>query len=189
MKQYIEVTYRDIAKMLASALPVEDEEFGHAVETRLRTIKSMSRESKIALKTAYVFSRKVPREEREDLFQTIALAVLKAKTPEEKLAYAIGRFDWMDWWRRFKVRQHQSLDTVIEDSEGNPATMMELLVGECEFEAKMDGKIEGERLWNLLPDRIKPIVNKRFMGKPLNSTDRTTMEIFIKTTGYKLLLA
>jgi len=27
-KQYIEVTYRDIAKMLSSALPVEGEEFG-----------------------------------------------------------------------------------------------------------------------------------------------------------------
>ena len=54
----------------------------------------------MALKVAYVFSRKVPRQEREDLYQDIALAVFKAKTKDERLAYAIARCDWRNWWRR-----------------------------------------------------------------------------------------
>ncbi|HUT68172.1 MAG TPA: hypothetical protein VMW86_06445 [Dehalococcoidales bacterium] len=85
------VTYRNISKMLSSALPVEGEDFREKVEVNLKTIKSLSTEAKNALKMAYIFSRKVPRQEREDLFQELALAVLKARTKDEKLAYAIAR--------------------------------------------------------------------------------------------------
>ena len=48
-KSYIQVTYRDIAKMLSSALPVEGEEFGDKVEEYLETIKALPREAKLAL--------------------------------------------------------------------------------------------------------------------------------------------
>jgi hypothetical protein len=99
LKNFIEITYRDIAKMLVSALPVEGEEFGEIVNTYLETIKSLPKNAKLALKSAYVFSRKVPREDREDLFQDLALAVLKVKTEDERLAYTVARFDWMNWWR------------------------------------------------------------------------------------------
>ncbi len=91
MEQIKDITYRHIAKMLASALPVEGQEFGLKVEQYLDTIKRLPQEAKTALKSAYIFSRKVPREEREDLFQDIVLAVLKVKTKDEQLAYAIAR--------------------------------------------------------------------------------------------------
>jgi hypothetical protein len=84
MSRFIKVTYRDIAKMLASALPVEAEEFRDRVEVNLEAIQSLSTEAKIALKSAYIFSRKVPREEREDLFQDLALAGCLRHTPETK---------------------------------------------------------------------------------------------------------
>ena len=61
-KSYIQVTYRDIAKMLSSALPVEGEGFGDKVEEYLETIKALPREAKLALKVGYIFSRKVPRQ-------------------------------------------------------------------------------------------------------------------------------
>jgi len=186
---YLKVTYRQVATMLASALPVEGEEFGDKVNEYLASIKAMSQESKVALKVAYVFSRKVPREEREDLFQDLALAVLKAKTKDERLAYAIARCDWQNWWRKYMVRQHYSLDTVIEDDTGNPTTMAELLVGEVEFERKMNGKLEAERIWGLLPDKVKPLINKRLIGKALNHTERNTLNYFVRTQGYKLLMA
>jgi len=187
-KQYLEVTYRDIAKMLASALPVQGQDFGHKVENYLKTIKAMSAEDKTALKVAYIFSRKVPREEREDLFQDIALAVFKAKIKDERLAYAIARCDWQDWWRKYSIRSHYSLDSVTEDEEGNPVTLGELLVGEAEFERKMDGKIEAERIYSLLPDMIKPIIDKRLLGKALNSSERNKLNRYVKADGYKLLL-
>ncbi len=164
-----DVTYRHVAKMLASALPVEDAEFGDKVEEYLEAIKALPQEAKNALKTAYIFSRKVPREEREDLFQDIALAVFRAKTSDEKLAYAIARCDWQDFWKKYTIRQHTSLDSVVSDSEGSTATLADLLVGECEFENKQNGKFEAERIWSLIPDNIKPIVLKKLEGKTLTA--------------------
>lgn len=200
---YLKVTYRDIAKMLASALPVEGEAFSVKVEEYLEAIKGMSQNQKTALKVAYVFSRKVPRAEREDLFQDIALAVFKANTTEEKLAYSIARMDWLDWWRRYKVRQHIDLDMAI-DREDNQSSLAELLVGEVEFEQQVDGKIEAERIWGALPEDIKPLVLKRLEGKPLvgerkrgrpgtgavlNSSERNRLNRWVHKEGYKLLLA
>lgn len=187
-EQYIEVTHRDIAKMLASALPVENEEFGSSVNENLEAIKRLPVEAKTALKVAYVFSRKVPREERQDLFQDIALAVLKVKTKDERLAYAIARCDWMDFWKKYKVRQHTSIDSVTEDTEGNPTTLAELIVGEVEFERKINGKLDAERIWNKLPSAIQPLVFKRLLGQALNPTERKQMSRYIQKAGYQLLL-
>ena len=203
MQATINVDYRRIAKMMASALPVNDEEFGQAVNDYLTAIKRMPTPAKLALKAAYIFSHKVPREEREDVFQDIALAVLKADTKDAKLAYALARCDWKDWWRKYKVRQHYGLDCVVEDDTGNPSTFSELLVGEVEFEFKMDGKLDGERIWDALPADIKPLIQKRLLGKPLSSerkrgnqktdsalsnTGRQRLNRWIHREGYKLLL-
>jgi len=188
MEQLKDITYRHVAKMLASALPVEGQEFGLKVEHYLDTIKRLPQEAKTALKSAYIFSRKVPREEREDLFQDITLAVLKVKTKDERLAYAIARCDWRDFWKAYKIRQHYSLDSVIEDTEGNPVTLGELLVGEAEFERKMNGKLDAERIYNLLPLHIQPIIDKRLIGKALNSSERNKLNRYVKAEGYKILL-
>ena len=188
MEQIKELTYRHIAKMLASALPVEGKEFGLKVELNLDTIKRLPQEAKTALKSAYIFSRKVPREEREDLFQDITLAVLKVQTKDERLAYAIARCDWQDFWKAYKIRQHYSLDSVVEDTEGNPVTLGEMLVGETEFERKMDGKLDAERIYNTLPLHIQPLIDKRLIGKALNQTERKRLNRYVKAEGYKLLL-
>lgn len=188
MLQTKEVTYRNIAKMLASALPVQGAEFGHKVEQYLTTINKLDIETKNALKSAYIFSRKVPREEREDLFQDIALAVFKAKTKDMKLAYAIARCDWIDFWKRYKIRQHLSLDSVTEDDTGNPVTLAELLVGETEFERKMADKMDADNMYNSLPLNIQPLITKRLLGGRLNNTERSQLNRYIKKDGYKLLL-
>jgi len=185
---YLKVTFRDIAKMLCIALPVEGEDFGEHVNNTLEAIQKLDTEAKNALKSAYVFSRKVPRQEREDLFQELTLTLLRARTKDEKLAYAIARCDWLNWWKKFKIRQHYSLDTIIEDEEGNPVTMAELVIGEVDFERKLDGKIEAERIWNMLPPEIKKIVLQRLLGQALNGSQRVTLHRWVKTSGYQLLL-
>jgi len=40
-KTTIKVTYRDLAKMLVKALPIEDEEFGTKVEEYIRMLKCL----------------------------------------------------------------------------------------------------------------------------------------------------
>jgi len=188
-KEYIEITYRDIAKMLASALPIEGDDFGNQVNDNLEAIKALPLEAKHALKMAYVFSHKVPRHEREDLFQDIALAVLKLKTRDERLAYSIARCDWRDWWRKYSIRQHYSMDSVSEDEDGNPVTLAETIVGEVEFENKMDGKLDAERIWSKIPEDIKPLVFKRLIGKGLTVPERNKINYYVRTKGYQLLLA
>lgn len=189
MKSTIRVSYRNIAKMLATALPIEGEEISAKVEEYLNTIKRLPIEAKVALRSAYIFSRKVPYQEREDLFQELMLAIFKAKTKDEKLAYAIARCDWRNWWAKYSIRQHYSLDSVTEDDEGNPVTLSELIVGEAEFEFKMDGKIEAERIWNKLPENIKPLVQRRLLGFGLPPRDGMLLHRWVKSHGYALLLA
>jgi len=188
MIQTKDVTYRHIAKMLASALPIQGAEFGQKVNQYLETIKGMNIETKNALKSAYIFSRKAPREEREDLFQDIALAVYKAKTKDAKLAYAIARCDWKDFWKKYKIRQHLSLDSVTSDDTGNPITLGEMLVGEVEFERKQCDKLDAEAMYNSLPVAIKPIIDKRLIGKALNNSERNKLNRYVKKDGYKLIL-
>lgn len=185
----IKVTYRNIAIMLASSLPIEGEDFRDRVEINLKAIQSLSTEAKTALRSAYIFSRKVPKQERQDLFQDLALAVLKAQTKDEKLAYAIARCDWLNWWKKFKIRQHYSLDTITKDEDGSPQRMGGLIVGEVDFEYRLDGKVDAERIWHKLPDNIKLIVKNRLLGKALTNTERSTLNRWVKSKGYQLLLA
>jgi len=180
---YLKVTFRDIAKMLASALPVEGQEFGIKVNEYVETIKAMTPENKTALKVAYIFSRKVPREERQDLFQDIAVTLLEAKNKDEKLSYAIARCDWKNWWSKYTIRQHYSLD-----SEGNSVTLAELLVGEVECENRLNGELEAQRMFDKLPDKIKPLIDKRLIGYALNNSERNILNRYVKAEGYKLIL-
>jgi hypothetical protein len=190
MSRFFKVTYRDIAKMLASALPVEGAEFAERVEINLKAIQSLSTESKIALKSAYIFSRKVPREERRDIFQDLTLAVLKAQTKDEKLAYAIARCDWQDWWKKYKIRQHYSLDTIVEDEDGNPKQLAELIIGEVDWERRIDGKVDAETIWHKLDNwpAIKKLVIKRLIGQTLNRHENECITRWAAKFGTTLLL-
>lgn len=182
MTDTLDVTYRKIAKMLCSALPVEGEEFGYMVTNTLEVIKAMPAEDKNALKAAYIFSRKVPREEREDMFQELALALLEARTKDERLAYTIARCDWRNWWEKFKTREHYlagSLNRTVSNGEGGEVEFGELLVGEVEFERKMQGKIDGEALYKQLPGWVQRLVSKRLAGYPIKGGDRMMMDKWI----------
>ena len=174
--------------MLASSLPIEGEDFRNRVEANLEAIRKLPSYQKNSLKMAYIFSRKVPRQEREDLFQDIALALLRARPKEPRLAYAIARCDWRDWWKKYKIRQHYSLDSVTEDEDGNPATLGELIIGESEFELKMDGKLDAQRIWHKLPSTIKPIIQHRLLGQALNQNERKQLSRWVQSHGYQLLL-
>jgi len=188
----IKVEYRDIAKMLAKSLPVEGSEFKDAVENNLKALKKMSQESKVALKSAYIFSSKAPKQDREDLFQELAIAILEAKTKDEPLAYSIARCDWRNWWQKRMTRANYlggSLNKTVSDGEGNEVELGELLVGEVEFEAKICDKLEASRLWNKLPEIIKPIIQNRLLGIALVPVQRQQLSRYLRKDGYKLLIA
>jgi len=175
----LEVTYRNIAKLLASRLPLDDKSFGDKVNEYLETIKRMPTLQKIALRSAYIFSRKVPKEEREDLFQELTLTLLENRIEDERLAYTVARHDWIDWWKRYKVRQHLSLNAEVTDADGQTIEFGELLVGEVEY-TRLDGKLDARRLWQKLPSNIQRIVGKRLRGIGINGHERFFLESWVK---------
>jgi len=173
---------RDIAKMFASALPLEGDAFGQMVDTIEAQLTRMTKRDKtnlLALQTAFIFAHKVPRQNREDVFQDIFLALYQHKVTDNGLAYAIARTDWVDWWQSYKIRSHYSLDSVANQDTGD--TFGDLLVGVCDFEAQICGKINGDRLLEALPQRIRGIVQKRLDGHATNKLEQSQLRRFVAT--------
>ncbi|MHB8084311.1 MAG: hypothetical protein ACYDHZ_00595 [Dehalococcoidia bacterium] len=183
-----EITYRHIARMLVKSLPLDGDNFTAMINEYTATIKNLPKPARVALRSAYIFSGKVPREEREDLFQELALTLLQAGVTDERLGYSIARCDWQDWWSRYTIRQHYSLDSVVEDEDGNETTLANLIVGEVEFDRVMDAQIDAERIWEKLPANIRPIVQNRLLGHSTNAADRQTLSRWVRATGYQLLM-
>ena len=181
-----EVTYRNIAKMLASALQVESEFAAH-VEQFLHEIEDMPKYQRNALKYAFIFSRRAPKEERQDLYQELSLKLLEARCKDDKLAYAIARCDWKDFWKAYKLHSQYNLDSIerMADSEDGGgygqdaidrmAYHAELLTGEAEFENSIDARL----LFNKLPEHIKAIVNKRLTGHATSKLEQSIMRRWI----------
>jgi DNA-directed RNA polymerase specialized sigma24 family protein len=188
--------YRSIAKMLASASCAElpDVEFKAMVDTFMEVIAKLPQEQKTALKMAYIFSRKAPQQERADLYQELYLKLIKARCADEKLAYAIARCDWKDFWRAYRIHEHFSLDAVDMTSDAEDASdygqgaidriayHSDLLQGEIELENKVDASI----LWDRLPKAIKAIVAKRINGVALKCSERVALHRYIKANSTML---
>lgn len=182
MESKVSVPVRELAKLFAKALPVEDSAYRGKVDEYAESVKRLPRSSRIALECAYIFSRKAPREEREDLFQELGLAVLETGMDSQRLAYTICRRDWQDWWRRYRTRQHfvaGSLNEVITTHDGTSAEFGELLVGEVDWEKRIDGKVDGEVLWAKLPEWVKRLVQKRLVGQGIRGGDRLLLNKWV----------
>lgn len=181
-------TYRNIAKMLASALLEDGEDFATHVEEYLEVINTLPTDSKRALHYAYIFSRKAPQQERNDLYQELAIRLLESRPINDKLAYSIARCDWKDWWRSFKLRVNynwQSIERMADTEEGGGYGQeaidrqiyhSALLQGEVEFERKVDIDI----LWNKLPERIQAIISKQIAGYCPTGAERVALCNYLK---------
>jgi hypothetical protein len=171
---------RDIAKMLASHLPVEGDEFGQKVSAIEAELKRKTRKDKaylLALQTAFIFCHKVPRQEREAVFQELFVNLWEKRITDNGIAYAVALHDWSDWWRAYKIRSHYSLDSVVNEESG--ASFGDLLVGVCDFEAQIQGKINGDRLLEALPERVRGIVQKRLDGHATTKLEQSLLRRFV----------
>jgi len=185
----VKVTLRDIAKMLVKAMPIDGQEFGLKVEAYISQLKKLKPEAKLALAAAYVFSSKVSKQDRDDMFQDITLALFKAKVKDEALAYSIARCDWLDFWRKqYHKPACDSLDTIQILDTGEEVSASELIAGEVEFEAKECDKLDASNIYNSLPASVKAIVNKRLAGKALTGAERVAIMRFTRTKQAKAIL-
>jgi DNA-directed RNA polymerase specialized sigma24 family protein len=165
--------YQQVAKAGIAHSFDDDDEYIEVVKHTASEFSKLNDNAKLAIEAAYIFSRKVPIVERQDLFQELVLAVLDSGTEKPEFAYTIARRDWQDWWKSYKLHSQYyegSINEVITNAEGEETELAELLVGEVEFEAKQIDKLDARRLWQRLPRDIQKLVVKRLRGRPLGNT-------------------
>jgi len=208
MKQLVE--NHKLSKVLAGGNGqfFDEEQYISLQRDMSKAIDKLDVNAKLAIQTAYIFSRKAPASERQDLFQELLTAVLASGTQKLSFAYTIARRDWQNWYKTYKLHsQFYSgyLSETITNSDGEDTELAELLVGEVEFERKQIDKLDAQSLWHQIPMDIQSLVMKRLQGKPLgtprnrkggrpkqsqtlDNTERAKLNRWIKSEGYKLLI-
>lgn len=201
-------TYQQVSKAMLGPNFDRDDSFIELVKQTAKQVEGLGVNAKLAVEAGYIFSRKAPREERQDLFQELVTAILDSGTEDAAFAYTIARRDWQNWWSKYKLHSQfyeGYLSDTITNSDGEETELAELLVGEVEFENKQIDKLDAQRLWQQIPADIQKLVIKRLQGKPLgaprkrktgqpksrgtlNNTERSRLNRWVKTQGYKLLI-
>jgi hypothetical protein len=201
-------TYQQVSKAILGPNLDRDDSFIELVKQTAKQIEGLGVNAKLAIEAGYIFSRKVPQEERQDVFQELITAILESGTESAAFAYTIARRDWQNWWSKYKLHSQfyqGCLSETITNSDGEETELAELLVGEVEFENKQIDKLDAQRLWDQIPAGIQKLVTKRLEGKPLgvprrrkagkpkssgslNDTERKRLNRWVKSEGYKLLI-
>ena len=201
--------YQNIAKAAIGGPSFEDDnQYLVLVQNTAKALEGLDTNGKLAVEAAYIFSRKVPGNERQDLFQELVTAILDSGTDNPAFAYTIARRDWQNWWAKYKLHsQFYSgyLSETVTNSDGEETELAELLVGEVEFENRQIDKLDARALWQQIPKDIQNLVAKRLQGKPLgaprkrkagkpkssgtlNGAERQRLNRWVKTEGFKLLI-
>ena len=180
----MKVTYRAIARSLVMSLPTgSDDEFISKVDEYTEAIERLPIQSQVALKAAYIFAAKsiggidTPSEEQQDCFQDYFTAVLEKQTDIEPLAYTIARRQWID-----KLKKHsRRIATNSQELETSSATACD-----TEFITRIESAIDADRIWQVLPSRVKNVVLKRLNKQPLTGVERLRLHRYIKHNGGKI---
>jgi hypothetical protein len=209
MNEISRATYQSIAKAAIGEPSFEDDnEYIELVRTTAKAFENLDLNARLAVEASYIFSRKVPMPERQDLFQELITAILASGTENPAFAYTIARRDWQNWYTKYMLHSqfYQGyLSETIVNSDGEETELAELLVGEIEFENKQIDKLDSQRLWRQIPKEIQVLIAKRLQGKPLgaprmrkagqpkssgtlNNTERQRLNRWMRTQGHKLLI-
>lgn len=144
-----------IANWLAVNLPIYDSGHIQGMDETAKEYKAkidaMPKHAQRALKFAYMFCHKVPRQDSEDLFQELALALLEqGKTPECN-QYIVARRVWVDWWRKWYTKQNNevSLAFDVEDATSQKLGINDVLLSEL-----VDGSTEMALLYEEVKSEI-----------------------------------
>ncbi len=181
-RQASRLDFRKLAKWYAASLPLDGDEWGQAVtETEAVFLRLTKRViERLAVEMSYMFSRKVPEQDSRDVFHSLYCHLRERGIYDEGLAYAVARNFWRNYWKAYKVRQHYSLDAPVT-SEPESNTYGDLLVGVCDFEAQMIGKVDAERLLSQLPEHIRNTVQRKLDGYPVSKRESCQLRLWVNT--------
>ena len=128
---------------------------------------------------------RVPDTERHDWAQGLSMILLESRPNNAALAFAIARARTIDWWRRYKLRQHYHLDFESEEgdvSERFDRDMREYLTGVDQYQ-QIEGKVDAESLWSKLPPKVQAVVTKRLVGTRLTGAERVALHRWLKVNA------
>lgn len=122
----------------------------------------------------------VPSEERQDIVQTLAEQLIKAKPNNGKLAFVICKRLICDWWRNYMTTRQFETFSLYDPVDGDKGiTLEETLSSEYDYAKRLDNDIDAENLLKSLPKEIQRIVQKRLLGLGTTSTERSKLHRFI----------
>ncbi|MBA7559795.1 hypothetical protein ES708_01410 [subsurface metagenome] len=201
----MDVSCRQIAKVLARGMPVEGEEYSQIIEGYIKTLEALPDEQLQALRASYIFSGQAPQEERQDLFQELVSHTLTALssydshiTDLEAFCYTVAKHKWNDFWDKKKRRKEilnggfVSLNEPVQTREKEEIDLQELIAGEVKSESKLISELNAQAVFSTLPDKIKAIVQKRLdnkrqkRGRTISSAECTMLWRYAKQNGDKI---
>lgn len=179
----IEVTYRKIAIVLVKRLPIQDHmRFSDKVGEYVKTMERLPVQAQLALKAAYIFSAKsrhgIGNDEQQDCFQDYFTAVLEKSTDSEALAYTIAKRRWID-----KFKQHRRRNSIAPRA---PSTTSDQPTLDSDFIARLESAVDADSLWEVLPAKIKIVVQKRLDQQALTSTERARLSRYLGEHGQQI---
>jgi len=201
-------SYHNVAKAAIAPSFDDDPTYVESIANTRKALEHLGTNGRLAVEAAYIFSRKAPHSERQDLFSDLVTVILEAGTESAPFAYAIARRAYQHWWAKYKLHSQYYdgyLSNTITNADGEETELSELIVGEIEFERKQIDRLDAQQLWNQVPKHIQRLVIKRLQGKPLgtphkrtagkprsdgslDNTERSQLNRWVKTEGYKLLI-
>ncbi len=173
----MDVSYRQIAKVLAHGMPVEGKDYIEIIDGYIKSIEAMPVEQQALLKASYIFSRKAQKEDRPDLFQHFVAHGLKllSQWPEPILdiagfCYVVVRNEWKRLTRERKrhIRMINggflSLNVMVSDTEDEDRELLDTIADDLDLQSEINSELDSQAVLDTLPDKVKTIVKKRMLG-------------------------
>ena len=134
--------------------------------------------------------KRVPSKERCDVLQDLAYRVLEVRPQTPGLLYSVVKFCILDWWKAYRYRQHDSLDVVVEDDQGEGTSFVETLPDDSKpVDEFVCNFVWAKEVLSQVSDQVMQIGVKRVMGSPLTAAERQRLSRWRKNHGFLLDLA
>lgn len=166
-----------IAHLLAQGIP-------ETYSDNIQTLEAMTEVEQHTLSAAYIYSRKVPRDDQQDMFQELVSRILGALERRELAgattllypkAYTlkVARYGWISW---LKSRVRESMRIPFEESEVQDTPERGMIEA-------IEAELGAQRIWRGLPADIQAIIRKRFDGESNTSSERVKLHKYLWKNG------
>lgn len=192
----MEFSYRQIAKALAHGMPVDGQEYTEVIEGYIKSIAAMPLEQRVLIQAAYIFSRKAPREEWQDLFQHFVAHGLEilSQWPETikdiaGFSYVVTRNEWKRLTRERKrhIRMLNgsflSLNVTLDNTEDEGIELLDTIADDLDIESELNSELDSQAVMDTLPDKVKAIVDKRLNHQQLSSHEYERLARYREENG------